>query len=116
MGFHRRELKRLARVRRLLGKQRDLLLRMQLEGITHITFHTTTGSLSLPSYGEAISACVFGYSEAFDEERRSFELSMQKLVGVLEQNLESKRLEKEFLKEAWQARQDGKPPIPYPGG
>lgn len=66
MSYYRKQLKRLARVRKLLNKKRNQLREMDEEGITHVTFHTTTRTLSLPFDREAMGACTAACHEGVE--------------------------------------------------
>lgn len=71
MSYYKKQLKRLARGRKLLNKKRNQLREMYDEGITYITFHTTTRSLSLPFDSEAAGACATAYHEVLSTQRKT---------------------------------------------
>jgi hypothetical protein len=116
MGFNLKEHKRLMHIHRLLNKQRVQLRMMQIEHITHVTFHTTTSVLSLPFDEEATPLCVTAYYEALVRRRKELKAESRELSKLVEEELESGRLDREFLFEAKRAQGLGLPPIPYPKG
>lgn len=67
---YKKQLKRLRLAHKLVGKQRDLLRALELEGITAVTFHTTTQQLRLPTTGSLTAEAVELYDTYLTQRRK----------------------------------------------
>lgn len=114
MSYYKKQLKRLARVRKLLNKKRNQLREMYDEGITLITFHTTTQTLSLPFDNEAIGPLTTAYHEVLSQQRQALKQEGYEVHQQWAGWREGQQQDKEFLMEAKLRKGHGKPPLSYP--
>lgn len=116
MSYYRKHLKRLAKGRKLLNQKRTQLREMDDEGITHVTFHTTTRSLSLPFDAEATGACTTAYHEVLSNQRKALKRESYEVQQQWQGWRKAKQTDKDFLMAAKLAQGHGKPAVPYPAG
>jgi hypothetical protein len=114
MSYYKKQLKRLARVRKLLNQTRNQLREMYDEGLTHVTFHTGTRTLSLPFDQEATGAATSAYHEVLSNQRKALKQEGYEVQQQWEGWRKAKQQDKDFLSDAKLAQGHGKPPVTYP--
>lgn len=78
--WYSKQLQRLRRTRRLVKKQQNLLLTMELEGVNALTLHTTTQTLTISVDNEVGLQIANLIREALHDRRRELQAERQQLV------------------------------------
>jgi hypothetical protein len=100
MSYYKKQLKRLARVRKLLNKTRNQLREMYEEGLTHITFHTGTRTVSLPFDNAAAGAAASAYHEVLSNQRKALKQESYEVQQQWAGWRKAKQEDRKFLTDA----------------
>jgi hypothetical protein len=98
--WYKQQLKRVRQARKLVKRQQDQLLTLELEGVVAIQLHTLTGNLSLPISREVASQLADVLREALNDRRKQLKAEAKQLTHDQQENQELRAANKVLLKAA----------------
>jgi hypothetical protein len=107
-------LRALRSARKALKRQQRLLQQLELDGFVALSFHTLTGTLTLPLTGHLIAQAAHECHEVLRERRQQLKESATQLQHDGQENDTQRQRDQQFLKAAKKAQATGDPPVPYP--
>jgi hypothetical protein len=94
--WYKQQLKRVRQARKLVKRQQDQLLVLELEGIVAVQLHTLTSTLSLPISREVASQLADVLREALSDRRAQLKKEAKQLTHDQQESQELKAAKRQL--------------------